>query len=167
MRQLALGVYRTLGDALAMHDDLAFEPGVGHAAAVHGALLRLASGVERLFLDLVTLGRHRAAPVPAGVEADLARLDADITAAIAALAQRLLEGGGVSAPLPMPQLGALRSAEELRGCTRLYDVVFAALHELADDVAVLERAVTPLTEEPVGPASPPRRQPRTPAPQPS
>jgi multidrug resistance protein MdtO len=167
MRQLALGVYRTLGDALAMHDDLAFEPGVGHAAAVHGALLRLASGVERLFLDLVTLGRHRAAPVPAGVEADLPRLDADITAAIAALAQRLLEGGGVSAPLPMPQLGALRSAEELRGCARLYDVVFAALHELADDVAVLERAVTPLTEEPVGPASPPRRQPRTPAPQPS
>src|SRR5262245_36261744 len=74
MRQLALGVYRTLGDALAMHDDLAFEPGVGRGAAVHGALLRLASGVDRLFLDLLTLGRHRAAPVPAGLEADLARL---------------------------------------------------------------------------------------------
>jgi len=166
LRQLALGIYRTLGDALAMHDDLAFEPAVGHAADVHGALLRLASGVERLYLDLVTLGRHRPAPVPADLEADLARLDTDITAAIEALARRLLEGG-VSAPLPMPQLGAFRSAEELRDCAGLYGAVFAALGELADDLAVLERAVAPFTEQPAGPASPPRRRPRTPAPQPS
>ena len=167
MRRLALGVYRTLGDALAMHDDLAFEPGVGHAAAVHGALLRLASGVERLYMDLVTLGRHRPAFVPAGLEGDLARLDTEITATIEALARRLLESGGVSAPLPMPHLDALRSTEGLRHCAGLYDVVFAALGELGDDLAVLERAVAPLTEQPAGRASPPSRRPRTPAPQPS
>jgi multidrug resistance protein MdtO len=167
MRQLALGIYRTLGDALAMHDDLAFEPGRGDAAAAHGGLLRVASGIERLFLDLLNLGRHRPASVPAGLEADLAHLDADTTAAIEALARRLLEGGLVSAPLATEQLGAFRSTEELRDFVRLYDVVCVALGALADDLAVLERAAAPLTEQPAGRASPPSPLPRTPAPQPS
>jgi hypothetical protein len=167
MRQLALGIYRTLGDALAMHDDLAFEPGTGNAAAVHGGLLRVASGIERLFVDLLNLGRHRPAAVPAGLGADLARLDADTIAAIEALARRLLEAGVVSAPPAREPLGALRSAEDLRGFARLYDAVFMASSALADDLAALERAVAPLTAQPAGPAPPPSRRPRTPVPQPS
>ncbi len=166
MRQRALGVYRTLGDALAMHDDLAFEPGSGDAGEVHAALLRVASGVERLFLNLLALGRHRPPSLAVSLAADLARLDADTSAAIEALARRLLEGVGAapaSATTPM----ALRAADALRGLVRLYDVVFDALGALANDLAALERAIGSLTMEPAGRASPPSPRPQTPAPQPS
>lgn len=168
MRQRALGIYRTLGDALALHDDLAFEPGSGDAAAVHGALLRVASGGERLFLDLLNLGRHRPTVVPAALAPDLARLDADVTATIEALARRLVEHGVAGIPpVPTLPLAASGSDEELRGFVRLYEVVFDALAALSEDLAALGRAVTPLTVLPAGRPSGPSPRSRTPAPQPS
>ncbi len=167
VRQRALGVYRALGDALAMHDDLAFEPGVGDAAAVHGALLRVASGAERLFLDLLNLGRHRPAAISPALTTALARLDDDTAAAIDALAARLVGRGDGAGQVSPARLAALSADESLHGLVGLYDVVFAALDALADDLAALERAVTPLTEQPAGRSSRPTPRPRTPAPQPS
>jgi hypothetical protein len=166
MRQRALGIYRTLGDAVAMHDDLAFEPGGGDAASVHGALLRVASGCERLFLDLVNLGRHRPDAIAPALVEEVARLDADTTAAIGGLAERLTTGGADTI-LPGAGLSALRADETLRGLVRLYEVVFAALAALDGDLVVLERAVSPLSAPTTGRAFPPSSRPRTPAPQPS
>src|SRR5262245_9543012 len=165
MRQRALGIYRTLGDALAMHDDLAFEPGGGDAASVHGALPRVTSGCERLFLDLINLGRHRPATIVPALAAEVARLDADTAAAIGSLAERLTTGAGETI-LHEARLAALRGDETLRGLVRLYEVVFAALAALDHDLGVLERAVSPLRGT-TGRAFPPSSRPRTPAPQPS
>ena len=63
-RQLALGIHRALANVVAMQDDLAFDPGRGDRATAHAALLRVIGGVERLFLDLLALGRHRPATPP-------------------------------------------------------------------------------------------------------
>ena len=109
-RQLALGLHRALATVVAMQDDLAFDPGRGDRAAVHAALLRVIGGVERLFLDLLALNRHRPATTPAGADAVLARVDAETADAVARLGERARARAGPLLPPP----GGSRSDPHIR-----------------------------------------------------
>ncbi len=151
-RAAAVGVYRTLGGVLAMLDDLDFEPGAGERAATHAALLRVIGSVERLFLDLLALGRHRAAADEAGAAVAVSRLDAAADASIERLAAALLEGGPVPPPSPGPLLALVPATPALAAFTRLYGVAITALDRLAGDLAALGR----LTAAPPLPARPRR-----------
>jgi multidrug resistance protein MdtO len=167
VRRLALSIYRTLGDALAMHDDLAFEPTAGDSAAMHAALLGVVGGVERLFLDLLALGRHRPPAIPSGLAEHLNRLDADTAAAVDRLGQRLREG---LEPGPAPERGRLdelRGIDALQASIRLYEVALDSLQALEDDLSLLARTGSPLTVEETGGPSGRNPRRRTPAPLPS
>jgi hypothetical protein len=155
MRQRALGVYRALGEALAMHDDLGLDPRRGRALAAHDALLRVASGVERLFLDLLAVARHRPLSVPPAVETSLERLDSDTSGAIETLRQHLLGAAPLETLPTAEQLAELRTAPELRVFARLYTLAFKALGSLADDLAALARAAGPATALPAAQSSQP------------
>jgi multidrug resistance protein MdtO len=167
VRRLALGVYRTLGDALAMHDDLAFEPAAGDSAATHAALLGAVGGVERLFLDLLALGRHRPPAIPPGLVEDIGRLDTDTAATVDRLGQRLRDGLEPGAAPEGARLDALRGVDALQGLIRLYEVVLDSLQALEDDLSVLARTCSPLTVEETAGPSPRNPRRRTPAPLPS
>jgi len=155
MRQRALGVYRALGEALAMHDDLGLDPGRGQAVAAHDALLRVVSGVERLFLDLLAVARHRPLSVPPAVVTSLESLDTDTSGAIETLRQHLLGAAALETLPTAEQLDELRTAPELRGFARLYRLAFEALGSLADDLAALARAASPVTVLPTAQSSRP------------
>jgi multidrug resistance protein MdtO len=155
MRQRALGVYRALGEALAMHDDLGLDPGRGQALAAHDALLRVVSGVERLFMDLLAVARHRPVSVPPAVETSLERLDSDTSGAIETLRQHLLGAAPLETLPTAERLDELRTAPELRGFARLYTLAFKALGSLADDLAALARAAGPVTVLPMAQSSRP------------
>jgi multidrug resistance protein MdtO len=155
MRQRALGVYRALGEALAMHDDLGLDPGRGQTLAAHDALLRVVSGVERLFMDLLAVARHRPVSVPPAVETSLERLDSDTSRAIEMLRQHLLGAAPLETLPTAERLDELRTAPELRGFARLYTLAFKALGSLADDLAALARAAGPVTVLPMAQSSRP------------
>ena len=159
-RQLALGIHRALANVVAMQDDLAFDPGRGDRATVHAALLRVIGGVERLFLDLLALGRHRPATPPVGADAVLARLDAETADAVARLGDRARERGGPpSFPLPaVPE--AIHTSVELAAFGHLYGAAVDAIAAVSADLDALEDRIESVTV----PAGRPRR---TPAPLPS
>ena len=155
MRQRALGVYRALGEALAMHDDLGLDPGRGQSLEAHDALLRVVSGVERLFLDLLAVARHRPVSASPAVETSLERLDTDTSGAIETLRQHLLGAAPLETLPTAERLDELRTAPELRGFARLYTLAFEALGSLADDLAALARTGSPVTALPAAQSSRP------------
>ena len=123
-RERALGVYRTLGDVLTMHDDLVMEPDLLDTFAFErDALLRLTSAVEHVFLSLLAVARHRPPPGSALGGAALGRLDGSTAALIELLGQDVGRASGAAGEFTRPDrslVDQLDAVPDLRELSQLY-----------------------------------------------
>src|SRR5262249_54677313 len=168
-RERALGVYRTLGDILTMHDDLVMEPDLLDAFAFErDALLRLTSAVEQVFLLVLAVARHRPPPGSALGGDALGRLDASTAALIELLGQDVARAGGAAGEFTRPDrslVDQLDLVPDLRELSHLYRRLLDAVDVLVDDVRALDEA-RGITSQ-AAPGTRPSPRPQTPAPQPS
>jgi multidrug resistance protein MdtO len=168
-RERALGVYRTLGDVLTMHDDLVMEPDLLDAFAFErDALLRLTSAVQQVFLSLLAVGRHRPPPGSALGGAALEQLDRSTATLLEQLGHHVTradDAGAALAPVERTLVDRLDAVPELHELAHLYRRLLDAVDVLVDDVRALDEARR-ITSQ-AAPGIRPSRRPRTPAPQPS
>jgi len=149
-RTHAFGVYRTINDVLAMHDDLLIEPEVRPGlAAERDALLRVLGAVERVFLDVLAVARHRPeTPAP-----ELAGLDDATAAVIAALGVCLRTLGPVPATIAPEARRALDVPDApiaMREMNETYTRLLASIDVLRDDLIGLEALAPALAAEEPG-----------------
>jgi uncharacterized membrane protein YccC len=158
-RQHAFGVYRTISDVLAMHDDLLIEPEVRPGlTAERDALLAVLGAIERVFLDVLAVARHRPeAPAPA-----LRALDDRTATTLAALGVCLAELGPVPPAVVHQDVDMPTDTMAARELAETYARLLVSIDLLRDDLAALESLGPALRA--LQPAR--RRPPRTPVPQP-
>jgi uncharacterized membrane protein YccC len=154
-RTHAFGVYRTISDVLAMHDDLLIEPEVrAGLVAERDALLAVLGSIERVFLDVLAVGRHRPeTPAP-----ELGGLDRATGTTLAALGVCLAELGPVPAPVPADERRALDvpgAPLARRELNETYARLLESIDTLRADLIRLEALTPALTAEESG-----RRRPR-------
>lgn len=151
-RTHAFGVYRTINDVLAMHDDLLIEPELRPGlSAERDALLAVLSAVERVFLDVLAVARHRPeTPAP-----ELAALDRATAAEIDGLGECLKTLG----PVPPSVVAERRRVLDVpdapiarRELDETYTRLLASIDVLRDDLIALEALAPALAvEEPTRP----------------